>query len=244
MKFFTMNNVVWRFLLVKIKDYLNMSEEDKAQYKEILIDPGVYDLTKGSTFSWEEEIDIDEFLDTLPSNHYFSWDYPCDMNPQYEDLFIKKTWENALKYHNHPQYIVTVQYKINHYWNFVEWFDKYNEMEIASNFLGLGNMCKIITKSDFMDHAIDYAFSHSNYKRMHIYGLGLRHIPYVYKKAKQFNIELSIDSTKYTRPLRPLRNWFRKENDGKYMCSNQADRNLFFYFYLYRLYQKKVKIEY
>ena len=109
------------------------------------------------------------------------------------------SWENAIKYCNHPQYIVTVQSKFNDYWSFKNWFDKYNELPIASGIMGLGNICRIHQLTEFMKHSLDYAFKHCNHPRIHIYGLGLKVIPYAYKLSRKFDIELSFDNNKWTR---------------------------------------------
>ena len=119
MKFFTDKKVINDYLLIKIKDYLKV--KDFSRWKEVFIDPGVYDLTKGPKFKWEGKINIDKFLDSLLPNHYFSWDYPCDMNKKYTTLFLTKTWNRAVKYHEHPNYIVTVQFKHKNYWSFCKY---------------------------------------------------------------------------------------------------------------------------
>jgi hypothetical protein len=197
MKFFTDRTVINDYLLVKIKDYLKM--DDFSRWKEIFIDPGVYELTKSNCYSWEWDINVSHFLNSLPDTHYFSFDYPCDMNLQYQELFLKNSWNNAKMFHYHPNYIVTVQSKFNHYWSFKEWFDKYNELPIESGILALGNMCRFRTLNQYLKHSLDYAFSRCNHPRIHIYGLCIKAIPYVNKLAKRFNIELSTDSTKWTR---------------------------------------------
>lgn len=202
-KFFTDKTVINDYLLVKIKDYFGM--KDFSRWDEILIDPHVYELTKSEFFSWEKETYkqtlefIIGFLDSLPEDHYFSWDYPGDMTLQYQDLFITRTWENACHLCYHPNYIVTAQYKFNDYWNFKEWFNKYNDLNIESGIMGLGNMCRFRTLNQYLKHTLDYAFSHCRYKRIHIYGLCLKAIPHAVKLAKRFNIELSVDSTNWTR---------------------------------------------
>jgi len=173
--------------------------EDFSRWKEVFIDPGVYDLTKDYKFSWEDKINIPKFLDSLPDNHYFSWDYPGDMNLEYQYLFLHNTWNSAEMFHDHPQFIVTAQYKFINYWNFVEWFDKYNNLNIKSGILGLGNMCRFKSLTPYLKHAFDYAFSHYKHPRIHIYGLCMKAIPYAHKLAKRFNIEFSFDSTKWTR---------------------------------------------
>jgi len=210
MKFFTDNSIQWPYLLTKITKYLKMREETKKKYKEILIDPGVYDLIKSNKYSWEDKIDIKEFLLSLPPNHYFSWDYPSDMNLLYENEFIEKSWENAEKFVLYPQYIVTVQAKFNNYWDFKNRFDKYNELNITSGILGLGNMCKHPRLNQFMKHALDYAFSHCYHRRIHIYGLCKDAIPYAYRKAIYYGIEFSIDQEKwqYYKPSSERPFWF------------------------------------
>lgn len=197
MKFFTDRTVKNDYLLIKIKDYLKM--KDFSRWKEVFIDPGVYELTKSNEYSWVDKINIYDFITSLPDDHYFSLDYPCDMNPKYQREFILKSWINAISYHQHPQYLVTVQFKFNNYWNFVEWFDRYNYLEIKSGILGLGNLCRFRSLTNYIKHAMDYAFSHCNHPRIHIYGLCLKAIPYADKLAKKYNIDFSFDSTKWTR---------------------------------------------
>lgn len=196
MKFFTDKTVQNDYLLIKIKDYLKL--KDFSKWKEVFIDPGVYELTKSSKYSWEDKINMNEFLLSLPENHYFSWDYPPDMNIKYTKLFLGKSFINALQYSKYSQYIVTVQFKFNNYWNFVEWFDRYNNLEIRSGILALGNLCRFRILNQFLKHSLDYAFRHCNHSRLHIYGLCLQAIPYAYKLAERFNIEFSIDSMKWT----------------------------------------------
>lgn len=185
----------------------------------------------------EGKIDIPSFLDGLPENHYFSFDYPCDMNPKYQDRFLDKTWYNANKYCNHPNYIVTAQYQFNNYWCFTHWFDKYNQLPIKSGIMGLGNLCRIMHLTEFMKHALGYAFKHCNHPRIHIYGLALRIIPYAFKLAKRFNIELSVDSTKWTRPV---------TNELKEQCRavscKAENRQLYFDTYIEELKKRGVTI--
>ena len=60
-------------------------------------------------------------------------------------------------------------------------------------------MCRFRTLNNFLKHSLDYAFSHCKHQRIHIYGLCLKAIPYAYNLAKRYYIELSVDSTKWTR---------------------------------------------
>ena len=222
MKFFTDKSVVNDYLLIKIKDYLKM--KDFSRWREVFIDPGVYDLTKSDKFKWEGKINVRDFLNSLPDNHYFSLDYPCDMNLEYTNLFLDKSWMNALRYNTYLNYIVTVQYKFNNYYNFVEWFDKYNRLHIFSGIMGLGNMCRFRTLNDFLKHSLDYTFSHCYHPRIHIYGLCLKAIPYAYKLSKRYNIELSIDSTKWTRAFT---NRLKEKYGGRIGCRKNNRQEFF-----------------
>lgn len=196
-KFFTDKSIINDYLLIKIKDYLKV--KDFSKWKEVFIDPSVYELKKSDKYSFEGKINIHSFLEKLPSNHYFSFDYPSDMNLKYQNLFLKKSWTNALKYNEYSQYIITVQSKFNDFWNFVDCFDKYNNLSIESNILGLGNLCRIKYLTEYLENVLDYAFSNCKHKRIHIYGLNIKAIPLSYELANRYNIKLSIDSTKWTR---------------------------------------------
>ena len=224
MKFFTDKTVVNDYLLVKIIDYWKL--KDKSPWKEIFIDPGVYELTRSDEYSWvkpkTQYDDVRSFLDSLPENHYFSWDYPCDMNEKYTKYFLWKSWRNAKEFHDHPQYIITVQSRFHDYWSFRRWYQKYNDLEIASGILGLGNICRIFHKDDYIKHVLPHAFKYCKHPRIHIYGLGLRTIPFAYKLAQKYGIELSIDSTKWTRPFwcsgKYIRGFTRQELFDAYLA--------------------------
>ena len=216
--------------MIKITDYLKIKKfkEGFNRWNEVFIDPGVYDLTKSDKFKWEGKINITDFLNSLPDNHYFSWDYPGDMNLKYQDLFLMNTWNNALKYYKHSQYIVTVQYKYNNYWNFTKWFKVYNNLDIKSGILGLGNMCRFRTLTQYLKYSLGYAFRYCRHPRVHIYGLCLKAIPYAVKLAKRYRIELSIDNTKWT---------------FIYYEQKSKDRQIQFNLYLQKILEKGVILE-
>jgi len=247
MKFFTDRTVENDFLLIKIKDYIRLREKGEkfSKWKEVYIDPGVYELKKRDEYSWrnlKQNYDqILDFLDSLPEKHYFSLDYPSDMNIEYQEYFLEKTWRMAKKYHSHSQYIVTVQSKFNNYWNFIECFDKYNNLDIKSGIMGLGNMCRFAFLNEYMKHVIPYAFKNCNHERIHIYGLCLRAIPYAYKLSKRFGIELTTDSTKWTRTVNPE---FRKSlGENHRACCGKEERQLFFDQYLIEIRKRGVVLE-
>lgn len=240
MKFFTDKTVKNDFLLIKIKDYIKMKESTKNKWKEILVDPGVYDLTKDYKFKWEGKINIHEFLNTLSSNHFFSCDLPSDMNLKYKKYFLEKSWQYAKAYSYHPQYIVTVQFYHNNYLNFIEWFNKYNNLEIKSEILGIGNYCKHHFTNEFIKHTLPYIFKNCKHPRIHIYGLALRNIRWAYKLSKKYGIGLSIDSTKWTRVVnKELR---ERMGEGHRGC-NANERQLFFDEYLKEITKRGVLLD-
>ena len=200
MRFFTYdygnwNKYLWPYLIVKLKNYLKHPK--KERYKTILIDPGVYELGDSDSYSWEGTINIQKFLDSLPNNHYFSCDYPGDMNPQYTNLFLHKSWDNACKFSKHKQYITTVQYQFNNYLNFTEWFKEYNELPMKSGIIGIGNMCQQKGLNSFVKHAIPYVIKNSNADWIHFYGPNLRIIKYIAKWQKLTSKLISVDNRKW-----------------------------------------------
>ena len=233
--------------MIKIKDYLKL--KDFSKWKEIYVDPGVYELTKHDEYSWVKvktaHEDMIKFLDFLPKNHYFSWDYPCDMNPKFTEYFLRKSWKNAKKYCKHSQYIITVQskcYKIKNRvipdeLSFYKWFDRYNKLEIKSGILGIGNLCRIKRMTVGLKNIIIYAMKNSKHPRMHIYGLCLDAIPFAEKLAIRNNIELSIDSTKWTRACNSDLKW----SEG-YNCTSK-NRQKFFDEYLNIIKKRDVELE-
>jgi len=202
MKFltYTYNGFIsWPYLIIKLSNYLKMTNEAKSKYKEIMIDPGVYELGVSSRFSWEGKINIKQFLDSLKINEYLSFDYPSDMNPKFTDIFLERSWDNAIRYCNHPQYIVTVQYPYNHYWWFTYWFDKYAKLPHGSGVLGIGNLCKQRGCNPFVKHALDYALINlpKDVERIHVYGPNKIMIKYIQKLEDLKKVRFSIDSRKW-----------------------------------------------
>ena len=145
----------------------------------------------------EETIDIPKFLNSLPKNRYFTWDYPGDMNPQYSNLFLKKSWDNACKFSKHPNYITTVQYQFNNYMNLTEWFSEYNELPMTSGIMGIGNMCQQKGLNSFVKHAIPYILKKSNANWIHFYGPNLRIIKYLSKWEKLTDKLITVDNRKW-----------------------------------------------
>lgn len=187
------NKYLWPYLIVKLKKYFKHPK--KERYDIILIDPGVYDLQQNPYYPWEGTINIPEFLDNLPHNHYFSWDYPGDMNPTYSDLFLKQSWKNACKFSGHPNYITTVQFQFNNHSSFIKWFKEYNELPMTSGIMGIGNMCRQKGLNQFSKHIIPYALKYSNAKWIHFYGMNMYAIKFLSSlKTKKI---VSVDNRKW-----------------------------------------------
>jgi hypothetical protein len=227
MRFFTDKTVDNPWLLIKLVDYLKFNLQ--RDYKEVFIDPGVYDLTKGDRFKWEKALEgdtrhfITEFLKGLPDNHYFSFDYPSDMNEAFKNEFITRTFENAKWYGGDKHYIVTMQFRHKDAYSFREWFERFNELPIESGIFGLGNYCRHFHINDFVKHTLPYFFKNCRHPRVHIYGLALRLIPYADKLAQKYDIQLSVDSTKWTRCVSQE----LKDRVGKLNCSTDTRQEFF-----------------
>lgn len=196
-KFFTDRSVQNDYLLIKVKDYLKM--RSFARWKIIFIDPGVYELRGSIEYAFIPKMEVNKFIKNLPQNHYFSLDYPSDMNLDYQDLFMKKSWLNAQKYSKYESYIVTVQSKFQNLQSYKGWFKRYNALDIKSGILAIGNLCRIPRLSKLLKETIRYSFENCDHKWIHIYGLCLQGIVYALKQAEIYDINFSVDSTKWTR---------------------------------------------
>lgn len=253
MKFFTDKTVKEnKYLLIKLQDYRN-GKTDLNVYDEVMIDPGVYELIKSLKYSWEENFNIREFLDTLPDNHYFSADYPPDMlldglkNEEFgwdyfmkvSKLFIHKTWDNAVKLCDHKNYIVTCQSYFENEKSFYKWFDRFNSLDIKSGIMGIGNLCRIHYLQDYIKRVLDYVFKNVSVNVVHIYGLGLRITPYAYRLSKIHGVKLTVDNTKWTRAVTQE----LKESEG--LCCSSNNRQMYYEEYMKRLSQIRriVKLE-
>ncbi len=239
MRFFTDKTVKNEFLLIKIKDYFRLQKNGNkfSQWKEVFVDPGVYDLKNDYKFLWEGKINIKNFLNSLPKNHYFSCDLPSDMNLKYKKYFLEKSWQYAQAYSYHSQFIVTVQFYHKDHESFIENFDKYNSLKIKSGILGIGNYCKHFYYNEFVNHTLHYIFKNSKHPKIHIYGLALRLIPIASNLARKYNIKLSIDSTKWTRAVT---NEFKKNNG---VSCRGHNRQLYFNTYLDEIQKRYVSLE-
>lgn len=228
-KFYTDKTVNHDYLLIKLIDYINPKNKQLIQSKkEVIIDVGVYDLKKSNEYSWINKINFVDILDNLNKNEYIPFDYPSDMNPFYQDKFIFRTIENTMKYCYSSQFIVSIQYRNQDIYSFKYWFDMGNKFIVNNNILGLGNMCRLKKKTNFIRNTFKYTFKHSKAKRIHIFGLSIWLFPIAYILSKIYNKELSFDSTNWTRAC-------NKKLKDINLCSMKSTRQLYFDTYLTRI---------
>jgi len=226
------------YCLLHIKKYNDKRKENK---KIIFVDPGVYELTKNPEYSNIKLLhDLASGRIPLQYNEFISIDYPCDMNIKYSEEFIRKTYENNIKYAENKKYICTVQYKFKDINSF------YYEMERTKHIwskpgkiLGLGNLCRIYqwakgSKTEiYLDKISNYLITNSSIiSRIHFYGIGIKFIRRYFPFLNKYISKISVDSTKWTRAV---------NNKLKYahgVCCRKNTRDL--YFTEYTKYLKKL----
>ena len=103
--------------------------------------------------------------------------------------------------------------------------------------MGLGNICRIFYLTDYIQASLHYAFKYCKHPRIHVYGLALRIIPYTCKLSKKYNVELSMDSTKWTRAVT---NDFKLQNGAACRSHN---RQLYFKEYLKVIESRGINLE-
>lgn len=168
--------------------------------KMLMIDPGVYELKKATEYSC-----IDT-LHELASNHdlgpgkFISIDYPCDMNEEHSDLFIRKSVENNIKYAKNMWYICTVQSYFKDFDSFKEEWYKLEDIWLhCPKIIGLGNICRIMRPTEYTDKVFDLILKRFSSPRwIHIYGMALRLIKKYVPVLEKHGIKVSVDSTKWT----------------------------------------------
>ena len=104
MRFFTQpENFLHNYCLYRFRRK-NDWESLSRRFKEVFVDPGVYELKKSNEYRFKEELHkfVSEGIQNYP-NIFCSIDYPCDMNPKYTNEFIEKSIQNNIKYADNPQ---------------------------------------------------------------------------------------------------------------------------------------------
>lgn len=220
MKFFTDHTIkVSKYCLCNIKHYFSF----KASRKELVfIDPGVYELVRSPeyTYRWK----MHRMVRHLPSNTYISIDYPCDMNPAYTDQFIAESVKNNIMYRDVPNYICTIQ---SHFRGIESFRKEARRLEPIwkhhDKIIGLGNLCRIMHPTPFTDQVSDWVINNVPLgKWVHVYGMPMRLMRKYLPAWEDAGIEVSVDSTKWTRPVR---------GRGKPSC-NKENREQYFLNYI------------
>ncbi len=236
--FFTdISTNISRYCLLNIKSYHN-----KKKFKKTVcyIDPSVYELSKSNEYS---KVNImHEYLENnlLLDNEYISIDYPCDMNEQYTELFIRKSYQNNVKYKNNLKYICTIQFKFMDYMSFIYEVERLKDIwEIPGKIIGIGNMCRIMKPNSFTNNVMRYIRNNMKDHKIHFYGLSLRVLKSSHFKSLLYSdFQISVDSTKWTRAV----NSFLK---SKYKTSCRVNnRDEFFLEYMKTLEKEGIKVEY
>lgn len=192
------NYILYR---IKKKTTFDLIKELSEKYKEILIDPGVYDLKKSNEYS--NIILLHQIAQSkLPRNVFISIDYPCDMNLEYTDEFIRKSNENNFKYRENNQYICCIQFKFSNFedfiknWNLLKPIWKNNPKKM----IAIGNLCRLVDKKNqFVNKVFNFIIQEKIINRIHFYGLGKHAIKQYIPNLLKMGFNISIDSTKWTR---------------------------------------------
>lgn len=220
----------------------------------LFIDPQVHYLERNIEYPHIHE--LHKIVPNLQSNQYISIDYPSDMNPSFSDLFIKKTYENNIKYSQNDQYICTVQFPISNYiklsngkliakpslHDFEAFVNNYNKIKhIVENnpnkILGIGNICKIRTICSFTDELMDFILEKRHKLHwIHFYGISLNLIKYYLKHLDRF-FKISVDNVKWTFPNTPL-----LAQEFKNRSCNKFNKETYFMAYINKIKQKGIKI--
>ena len=239
LRFFTnITTNISNYCLLNIKSYKNKKKFNK---KIIYIDPSVMELRNSDEFSninfMHQLIEKDQLL----KNEWISIDYPCDMNEEFTDLFIQKSMDNNFKYASNLKYICALQFKFKDFKSFVKEAEKLRMVwELPDKIIGIGNMCRLMYRSNFTDNVFKYIRNNMAGHKIHFYGLSLRVLKSSCFKDLLFNnFQISVDSTKWTRPVnKELKNKYKK---GYCISSN---RDEFFLEYMKNLEKNGIWVEY
>jgi len=213
------------YKLFKIHDY-NPPYKEKA----IFIDPGVYELKNGPEYSKIDE--MYELIEAgLPDNTWISIDYPCDMNLDYTDLFIEKTYKHNIRFADEPQYICTPQTEMANIDSFYKEFERTRHIwERDYKIVGLGNICRLFGKGvnevyrPYTNKVLSYVVDNMKGKWVHVYGAPRWLIKEWKIPLSTHGIKFSVDSTKWTRCSK---RWLMEKYGGQKMCTKENRREFY-----------------
>ncbi len=220
----------------KWKKYLKIQNTKK----EILLDPGVYELKKSNEYSHVKMLHKLADYRVMPEWFHMSIDYPQDMNPKYGKEFIQKTNTNNYDYFENPHYLTTLQFNVTMK-NFRAVEGDFNSFKLAwdinkslmfGKWLGVGGLCRFYAHTSkaklFLTKIAKWIVKHKDvgFTNVHFYGLGLESIRIIAPILDKAGIEWSTDSTKWTRACT---NQF-KLNNG--VCCRKHNRDQYFLEYM------------
>ena len=199
MIFFTdITTNISNYCMLNVKKY---NDKRKLNKKIVFIDPSVYELKNSAEYSMLPLLHI-LANSKLPKNEFISIDYPCDMNQYYEGTFIEKSYYNNVNYATNNQYICTIQCKFGNFNSFVYQSERLRDIwEIEKKIIGIGSLCCILHTNLFTDKVYQYIADNFQNKKVHIYGMPLRHIRKYIRLLDRNDIQLSADSTKWTKRI-------------------------------------------
>lgn len=211
------------YCLLNIKKYHDPRRCNKYL---IFIDPGVYELKKTNEYSHIKE--LHEIVENgLDINEFISIDYPCDMNPKYTKEFIEKSYQNNVKYASNLHYICTIQMHFGSYRSFEYEAERLRPIwSQPGKIIGIGNMCRIMKTNSFTDAVYRYICNNMHGHWVHVYGMPMKQIKKYAKQLEYNGIELSVDSTKWTKRIH------KRPPLDKKICCTKITRDLFFTEYI------------
>ncbi len=236
--FFTdITTKISNFCLLNIKSYHNRK---KCSKKIIYIDPSVYQLVKTDEYSKVDFMHILLEQNLLRENEWISIDYPCDMNAQYTQLFIEKSYHNNIKYKDNLKYICAIQSEFYNFQDFVKQSERLRSVwEIPGKIIGIGNLCRIMRPDSFTNNVMRYIRNNMSGHKIHFYGMALKVLKGSHFKSLLYNdFQISVDSTKWTKAVSStLKNKYN-------INTNSKNRNEFFLEYMKNLEKNGIWVEY
>jgi hypothetical protein len=211
-------------LMEKLKQQLKDLKEKLKTEEDIRIEVKI--LRKISKL--KKEINLTKRKHKLPANYI----YDCN-------TFIQKSYYNNVLYADNSRYICTIQFEKESFHSFkVETKRLKKIWKNPNKVIGIGNMCRIFNTNEFSDKLYRWIIKYMPNRRIHIYGMSLKHIKKYVPLLEAAYIEVSTDSTKWTRAVTKE----LKEKHG--LNCNSKTRDLYFETYIKEIEKAGIKVEY
>jgi len=223
MIFFTdITTAASHYCLLHVRAYRSPAKPSKTA---VFIDPGVHQLIKHDDYLAIDRLHaLADGTVPLAPNEWLSIDYPGDMCPGRMEEFLARTYANNVRYAANPRYIATVQCHLSncdvprprgdwagtaqgHLSDFASF--KYEMGRLfpilracPAKILAIGNLCRVMYPTHLTDRIVAHLKAHVAdipSRRVHFYGLALRLIKAYVPGLERAELEISVDSTKWTR---------------------------------------------